>query len=242
MSKTDAVRRLAELTPSLQLTGLEDRALLELSGGQRRRFDIGLGLMHSPEPGLPRRADRRASTRRAGPTSGSTSAACATRFGLTVVLTTHYLEEADALADRILVMDHGQIIANDTADALKASISGDVVKLTLVDGGQSGRALEVARSVIEVRGWFEYEPQLHLTVEKGDVAVPVLLRALDAAGVPVQAVEVSRPSLDDVFLKLTGRDLREDARTPGESPEPAAVAAAATTTPSSTPTSTSRGA
>jgi len=241
MSKSDATTRLAELAPSLQLDGLEGRALLELSGGQRRRFDIGLGLMHSPSLVF---LDE--------PTAGLDPQSRANlwehirglrdRFGLTVVLTTHYLEEADALSDRILVMDHGKIVANDTSDALKARIAGDMVKLTLLDSKDAARALEVAKAVVEVRDWFEYEPLLHLTVEKGDVAVPVLLRALDAAGVPVHAVEVSRPSLDDVFLKLTGRDLREDNEPAADVLEAAAVAAAATTTPSSTPTSTPTGA
>jgi ABC-2 type transport system ATP-binding protein len=241
MSKSEAATRLAELAPALQLDGLEGRALLELSGGQRRRFDIGLGLMHSP-----------ALVFLDEPTAGLDPQSRANlwehirglrdRFGLTVVLTTHYLEEADALSDRIMVMDHGQIVANDTSDALKARIAGDMVKLTLVDGQHAERALEVARSAIEVRGWFAYEPLLHLTVEKGDVAVPVLLRALDAAGVRVHAVEVSRPSLDDVFLKLTGRDLREGDDPPASTTETAAVAAASTTTPSSTPTSTPTGA
>jgi ABC-2 type transport system ATP-binding protein len=235
MSKSDAASRLAELAPALQLDGLERRALLELSGGQRRRFDIGLGLMHSP-----------ALVFLDEPTAGLDPQSRANlwehirglrdRFGLTVVLTTHYLEEADALSDRILVMDHGQIVANDTSDALKARIAGDVVKLTLTDAGDSARALEVARSAVEVRGWFEFDLLLHLTVEKGDVAVPPLLRALDAAGVLLHAVEVSRPSLDDVFLELTGRDLREDAPA-SSTAETAAVAAASTTSPSSTPTS-----
>jgi ABC-2 type transport system ATP-binding protein len=208
LSKADAVRRLAELAPSLQLAGLEGRALLELSGGQRRRFDIGLGLMHSPSLVF---LDE--------PTAGLDPQSRANLwehinqlrdgFGLTVVLTTHYLEEADALADRILVMDHGQIIANDTSDALKARISGDVIAVELGNGEDATRALEVAQATIDVRGWFDGQPTLNLTVERGDVALAPLVRAFDAAGIALVSLEVKRPTLDDVFLTLTGRAERE---------------------------------
>jgi ABC-2 type transport system ATP-binding protein len=210
LSKAAAVARLAELTPRLQLSGLEGRALLELSGGQRRRFDIGLGLMHSP--GLVFLDE---------PTAGLDPQSRANLWehirdlrdtlGLTVVLTTHYLEEADALADRILVMDHGQIIANDTADALKAQISGDVVALVLADPSQTDAAMAAASSAVDLRGRFASGDKLSLTVERADVAVAPLVRALDAAGVAIVSVEVSRPTLDDVFLTLTGRAEREAA-------------------------------
>ncbi|BEP11734.1 ATP-binding cassette domain-containing protein [Acidothermaceae bacterium B102] len=213
LSKTDAVRRLAELAPSLQLAGLEGRALLELSGGQRRRFDIGLGLMHSPSLVF---LDE--------PTAGLDPQSRANlwehirdlrdSFGLTVVLTTHYLEEADALADRILVMDHGEIIANDTSDALKARISGDVIAVGLVNQDDGPRAVEVARAAIDVRGWFSYAPTLDLTVERGDVALAPLVRAFDAAGIAITSLDVKRPTLDDVFLTLTGRAEREAAAAP----------------------------
>ena len=210
LSKADAVRRLAELAPSLQLNGLEGRALLELSGGQRRRFDIGLGLMHSPELVF---LDE--------PTAGLDPQSRANlwehinslrdTFGLTVVLTTHYLEEADALADRILVMDHGQIIANDTSDALKARISGDVVSLVF-DGAtpdELARAADAAHGATAVRSHGIEGFTLKVTVDKGDTATAPLVRAMDAAGLSLTGVEISRPSLDDVFFTLTGRAERE---------------------------------
>ena len=121
-----------------------------------------------------------ASTRRAGPTCGSTSARCATASGVTVVLTTHYLDEADALADRILVMDHGTVIANDTPEALKASISGDVVTIVFdeLTADARDRAVAAAFGAVEVRAHVVSPEKLDLTVEKGDVAVAPLLRAL----------------------------------------------------------------
>ena len=210
LSKADARARLAEVTPRLDLGGLEERALLELSGGQRRRFDVALGLMHSPrlvfldEP-----------TTGLDPQSRSNLwqhiRGLRDDFGVTVVLTTHYLEEADALADRILVMDDGRIVADDTAEVLKARIAGDVVNLSFVSNAPEDlqRAVEVARTATPVREITMADGHLLVTVESGALAVALLLRALEADGLPVAAVTVSRPSLDDVFLTLTGHSLRE---------------------------------
>jgi ABC-2 type transport system ATP-binding protein len=218
MSKAAAAERLAEIAPQLDLAGLERRALQELSGGQRRRFDVALGLMHTPplvfldEPttGLDpqSRANLWEHIRRLRET------------GVTILITTHYLDEADALADRILVMDDGRIVADDTPEALKARISGDVVALTLADGEDAMRAEAVARETIDVRDLVEHDGTLSITVENGAIAVAPLLRALDAAEIGVGTVAVSRPTLDDVFLTLTGRSLRES----GE-PAPTAVEA-----------------
>ncbi len=212
MSKADAHARMVELLPSLSLDGFEKRALSEMSGGQRRRFDVALGLMHSPRLVF---LDE--------PTTGLDPQSRANlwdyirllraEYGVTIVLTTHYLDEADALADRIVVMDHGAIVADDTPDALKAQVSGDVISV-VVDGDLerarvvADEALTPRTSAIENLGG-EGE-RLVLTVDRGATAVPVLLRALDAASLPLTSVEVHRPTLDDVFLTLTGRSLREE--------------------------------
>ena len=129
---------------------------------------------------------------------------------MTIVLTTHYLDEADALAERILVMDAGTIVANDTPDALKARISGDVVTLGLARADDRDKAEQVSREAVAVRETVWQEPSLRVTVDEGAVAVAPLLRALDAAGIATTSVSVNRPTLDDVFLTLTGRSLRED--------------------------------
>ncbi len=207
MSKADATSRLAELLPRLDLTGFERRALSEMSGGQRRRFDVALGLMHSPMLVF---LDE--------PTTGLDPQSRANLWdhirslrddqGVTIMLSTHYLDEADLLADRLLVMDGGQIVADDTPDALKARVAGDVVCIS-VDGDLvtaqqvAGDALHPRTSVIE-------RDQLVLTVARGDIAVPPQLRALDVAGIALQSVQIHRPTLDDVFLTMTGRSLRED--------------------------------
>jgi ABC-2 type transport system ATP-binding protein len=208
LSKTDAISRLSIVAPRLDLGGLEGRALQELSGGQRRRFDIALGLMHSPPLVF---LDE--------PTAGLDPQSRANLWehirslrddtGVTIVLTTHYLEEADALADRIMVMDGGRIVADDTPEALKARIAGDVLTLGFDRGDDIVAAMRIAREAIAVREVVTEDGQLIVTVETGAVAVAPLLRALDAAGLAVSSVTVTRPSLDDVFLTLTGRTLRE---------------------------------
>jgi ABC-2 type transport system ATP-binding protein len=208
LSKSDANAQLAVVAPRLDLGGLEGRALQELSGGQRRRFDIALGLMHSPRLVF---LDE--------PTAGLDPQSRANLWqhirslrddtGVTVVLTTHYLEEADALADRIMVMDGGRIVADDTPDALKARIAGDIVTVALSDSDVA-RAAQVAREAITTRDIVTATGQLIVTVETGATAVAPLLKALDVAGLAVTSVTVNRPSLDDVFLTLTGRSLRED--------------------------------
>jgi ABC-2 type transport system ATP-binding protein len=206
MSKAEAAARVAAVAPQLDLAGLENRALLELSGGQRRRFDIALGLVHSPSVVF---LDE--------PTAGLDPQSRANlwdhirdlraRLGVTILLTTHYLEEADALADRILVMDGGRLVADDTPAALKARIAGDVIQIALADDLE--RAEQVARETLTPREVLTSGGTLHVTVDEGATAVAPLLLALERAGMTPASVNVSRPSLDDVFLTLTGRSLRE---------------------------------
>src|SRR4051795_4880512 len=168
LSKTEAAARLTEVAPRLDLGGLEGRALLELSGGQRRRFDVALGLMHAPKLVF---LDE--------PTTGLDPQSRANLWqhiralrddtGVTILLTTHYLDEADALADRVLVMDHGQIVADDTPDALKARISGDVVTIGLAADHE--RAEAVVRTAVQARDVVVTEAGVSVTVDEGATAV-----------------------------------------------------------------------
>src|SRR3954447_523860 len=208
LSKAEATARVAALTPQLDLAGLQNRALLELSGGQRRRFDIALGLVHSPSVVF---LDE--------PTAGLDPQSRANlwehirdlraRLGVTILLTTHYLEEADALADRILVMDGGRLAADDTPAALKARIAGDVIQIALTDPDGLERAQRIARETLNPREVLIAGETLHVTVDDGATAIAPLLGALDQAGLQPASVNVNRPSLDDVFLTLTGRSLRD---------------------------------
>jgi ABC-2 type transport system ATP-binding protein len=128
--------------------------------------------------------------------------------GMTIFLTTHYLDEADALCDRISIMDNGLVVAEGTPDELKREISGDTVLVGF--DGQSELATKALRAEPFVNSLESTEDGLlRLNVEEGATAIPLILRALDGAGVPLRSIELHRPSLDDVFLTKTGRSLRE---------------------------------
>ncbi len=207
MSKTDAIARGAALAEQLDLTGLDQRPTRTLSGGQRRRLDIALGLIHSPglvfldEPSTGLDPQSRANLwehiRRLRADQG-----------VTVFLTTHYLDEADALSDRLIVIDDGRIVAEGTPDALKARVNGDRVEVG-VDPEQAADAAEIAGRLTGAQELSVDGGKVRFRVPRGDVALPELLRALDAKGLAMLSVQVHRPTLDDVFLTMTGRSLRE---------------------------------
>jgi ABC-2 type transport system ATP-binding protein len=202
-----AARRAASLIDQLELNGLERRLVKTLSGGQRRRLEIALGLVHAPplvfldEP-----------TTGLDPQSRSNLwehiGKLRSELGTTVFLTTHYLEEADELCDRVFIIDHGVIAAEGTPDELKRRISGDVVILRVAGEEEQARKLLAHQPI--VREVSSADGTLRLTVERGDAALPSLLRVLDAAGLTLESINLSRPTLDDVFLTLTGRSLREE--------------------------------
>jgi ABC-2 type transport system ATP-binding protein len=127
--------------------------------------------------------------------------------GTTVFLTTHYLDEADALCDRIAIIDYGKIVAEGTPEELKRAVAGDVVSLS-VDGDQQ-RALDVLRDEPFVRESRLEDGAVLLYVDRGEVAMPAILRLLDGSGLRLVTIGLHRPSLDDVFLRQTGRSLRE---------------------------------
>jgi ABC-2 type transport system ATP-binding protein len=209
ISTAEATARGKQLFRELDLDGLWERQPKTMSGGQRRRLDIALGLVHVP--GLVFLDE---------PTTGLDPQARANLWqhirglreerGTTVFLTTHYLDEADALCDRILVIDSGRIVAAGTPDQLKSQVGGDVLTVTVSRADQAG---EVARLVGALSG--AETPQVlddRVTgrVPHGGSALVQLVRELDAAGITVAGIESRRPSLDDVFLSLTGRSLREE--------------------------------
>ena len=210
LSAAETRDRAAELVGSLDLTGLEKRTVGSLSGGQRRRLDVALGLMNSPrllfldEPSTGMDPQNRANL-------WAHIRELRARLGTTIVLTTHYLEEADAEAERVVVIDHGAIIADDTAVALKSRLAGDRITV-VVDSSEAAQTRSVlGRSGSELSDSADaLGVALSGRFDRGRQQLPVLLRELDAAGVTVRAADVRVPTLDDVFLSLTGRSLRED--------------------------------
>ena len=204
----EIAERTSRLARQLDLGGLDDRLVKTLSGGPRRRLDFSLGLVHSPglvfldEP-----------TTGLDPQSRSNLWDHIRRLredlGTTIFLTTHYLDEADALCDRILVIDYGKIVAEGSPDDLKRRISGDVITLSV--GGGPDAAKGVLGTHEGVRDVTVSGQSLRLTVDHGEEALPGMLRELDAAGLALQSIQLARPTLDDVFLTVTGRSLREDA-------------------------------
>ncbi|GAA3456322.1 ATP-binding cassette domain-containing protein [Dactylosporangium matsuzakiense] len=207
MGRAEAAARAAEVIESFELTEFADRKCKTYSGGQRRRLDIALGIIHRPQVLF---LDE--------PTTGLDPQSRAHMWdevrrlraeGMTVFITTHYLDEADALCDRISIIDHGEIVAEGTPDALKREISGDVVTVGVADdlaekAAEVLKGQEFAREV-DLRD----DGELRLTVESGDTAIPQIMRTLDGAGVALTTIELHRPTLDDVFLTKTGRSLRD---------------------------------
>jgi ABC-2 type transport system ATP-binding protein len=209
MSRGAAQARAAEVLRALDLEAAADRSTSTYSGGMKRRLDVGLGIVHRPavlfldEPttGLDPQARARLWD----------EVKALRELGTTVFLTTHYLDEADALCDRLAIIDHGRIVAEGTPDELKRQVAGDV--LTLGVDAPRPQVLALVGSLPFVRevGDEETDNLVRLYVDRGEAALPQLLRILDAAGLSTTSIALSKPSLDDVFLRQTGRSLRDDA-------------------------------
>jgi ABC-2 type transport system ATP-binding protein len=205
LSTKDARRRASELLELIGLSEAAGRSVKTYSGGMKRRLDLASALVHNPRILF---LDE--------PTEGLDPASRATvwqeiarlnhELGVTVFLTTHYLEEADRLADRLAIIDRGRIVAEGTPAALKASIGGDVVTVAV-----SAEHREAAEGVLAtLEGLTELRPgtaSLTLFVTDGPGAVANVIRMLDAAGIPFGPVSVAQPSLDEVFLRATGSRL-----------------------------------
>ncbi|MFC0114535.1 ATP-binding cassette domain-containing protein [Kibdelosporangium aridum] len=204
LSAAEARRRADELFDRLELADFAGRVAGALSGGQKRRLDIAMGVLHEPEllfldepsAGL----DPQSRSNLWGHIRTLHQA------GTTIFLTTHYLDEADALCDRIMVIDHGKIVAEGTPDSLKSQVAGDLVQF---ETDTPAVAAEIAAKVDGAKELHVEGNTVRFRVSRGDTELPGLLRALDQADVALLSVQVQRPTLDDVFLTMTGRSLRE---------------------------------
>jgi ABC-2 type transport system ATP-binding protein len=211
LDRRTARSRAGELIEALDLTEQAGRKVESLSGGQKRRLDVAVGLVHEPsllfldEPSTGLDPHNRANL-----WDHILRMRTAAAEPMTIVLTTHYLDEADTFAERVIVVDHGQVIADDTADALKAELAGDLVTLRVAPEDAAALAA-IADRAPGTRAVHAVAGRVEIRTADGPGATPGLLRAADAAGLTVSRVDVARPTLDDVFLGLTGRSLRETA-------------------------------
>ncbi|GAA3204536.1 ATP-binding cassette domain-containing protein [Microbacterium terregens] len=208
MPSSASAKRADELIESLDLGSFSTRTVQQLSGGQKRRLDIALGLMHAPpllfldEPSTGLDPQSRANL-------WQHILDLRAEHGTTVFLTTHYLEEADRYAERVMVMDKGRVIADDTAARLKANLAGDLLTFGFASPEDADRAVAVVRQLTDREVRREGPASVALTAPDGDALLPSAVRALDAAGIRVTRAAGVPPTLDDVFLALTGRTLRE---------------------------------
>lgn len=203
-----AKERADEYIRRFQMESFVDRRASGYSGGQRRRLDIALGMIHQPRLLL---LDE--------PTTGLDPQSRAYLWeeirrlqqdGVSVFLSTHYLDEADKLCDTLAIIDDGRIVAQGTPETLKADIGADAVSLTFGSGEAAARAGALLESGYDAERVNAADAELHFYIKHVERALPELLRLLDANRLEAQCISIAKPTLDDVFLKYTGRSLRED--------------------------------
>jgi len=210
MNGRDLRSRVDQLLELVGIADAADRIVKTYSGGMRRRLDIALGLVHRPrvlfldEPTTGLDPEARVAM-------WSEVSRLAEAEALTILLTTHYLEEADQLADRLSIVSQGKVVVEGTPAELKAGLSGDAVHVELVDS-----EVDAAKHVLSgVGARPEQVVDGHTIVSRvsnGGPELPGILSALEAAGLPVASVSLSRPSLDDVYLHYTGRNFSSEDR------------------------------
>jgi ABC-2 type transport system ATP-binding protein len=200
--------RVQELLEIVDLVEAADRAVKGYSGGMRRRLDLAASLAHRPkivfldEPttGLDP-ISRDAIWRHIGDLNRNE--------GVTFFLTTQYLEEADRMADEVAIMDRGRIVAHGSPEELKASVGADVVTVHVENDSPEmlDRAVAAVQGIAGLEDVRQVDGTVVIFVREGKTAVAPIVRALDEATIPVQEMALHRPTLDDVFLRMTGRDL-----------------------------------
>ena len=204
----ELARRVDELLELFGLADAADRVVRGYSGGMKRRLDVALGLVHGPQVLF---LDE--------PTTGLDPEARAAMWEelerlasgelITILLTTHYLEEADRLANRLAIVSRGRVVVDGTPEGLKRDLRGDSVSVELADGKRE----DAYAAVVELDSVLEAAIDgrvLRARVEHGGQALPGILSTLESRGIPVASVTLARPSLDDVYLHHTGHDFRSD--------------------------------
>jgi ABC-2 type transport system ATP-binding protein len=209
LRKRAAYARADELFDRFGLTDAADRLVRTYSGGMARKLDVTIGLIHRPlvlfldEPTTGLDPEARAEM-------WAEIARLAADEQMTVLLTTHYLDEADHLASRLAIVDHGRVVAEGTPDELKSQLHGDTIHVELASPAETGAARRHVERIPGLGGVVVDGSTLRARADLGARAVPTLLAALDDAGLAVASVTVARPSLDDVYLRYAGHRLDGD--------------------------------
>jgi ABC-2 type transport system ATP-binding protein len=207
MGRRDALRRADELLERFGIADAGGRIVKTYSGGMQRKLDVALGLVHKPQVLF---LDE--------PTTGLDPEARVDMWdeiarlaseGITVLLTTHYLDEADRLARRLAIVDRGHIVVEGEPEALKGELRGDAISVELRETPEDGEVHRALERVQGVRDLMLDGRMLRTRADSGAAAVPAVLAALEAEGVAVASVTVARPSLDDVYLRYAGRAFEE---------------------------------
>jgi ABC-2 type transport system ATP-binding protein len=198
-------KRAADLLKLVELTTFKDKKVQTYSGGMRRRLELACGLVNRPkvlfldEPTLGLDVQTRAAT-------WNYVRMLKKEFGMTLFMTTHYLEEADALCDRIAIIDHGKIIVVGTPDELKESLGGDIITLSIqkdVDITGLVQKIEHVKEVKKENGMYMIKS------ENGEVTAPLIIEALRKEGQVVTKLSLTKPTLNEVYLLYTGRSMRD---------------------------------
>ena len=198
--------RVTELLERMRLAAAADTVTSKWSGGMQRKLDIAMGLIHRPrvlfldEPTTGLDPEARADL-------WDEIARLSAQSGITILLTTHYLEEADRLAQRVGIVDRGHLVAEGSPEQLKSDLQGDSVHVEFLQPESEPRVLSALAGVDGVREIVVEAAGMRSRAARGGAAVPAILAALEAAGIRASEVRVARPSLDDVYLKHTGKSL-----------------------------------
>ena len=214
MDKEERRKRIRKVLELVELTDKADELVENYSGGMKRRLEIARGLIHKPkvlfldEPTLGLDAQTR---RHIWDYIKKLN-----KEGVTIILTTHYMEEADYLCDRVAIIDHGKIIALDTPKNLKDILGGDVVTLEIKNKHKIEKLMNSLKKLKWIKTMKKHYTNLSLTMEKGEKRIPELISIANKNKINITSVNLHKPSLEDVFLYFTGKTIREKEATQNE--------------------------
>lgn len=209
LDKEERRKRIENALELVELTDKADILVENYSGGMKRRLEIARGLIHEPkvlfldEPTLGLDAQTRRHIWEYIRELNKAS-------GVTLILTTHYMEEADYLCDRIAIIDHGKIIAMDTPQRLKDVLGGDVISVEVEAEADIDKLVNHLRGLSWIKAMKRHDGVLGLTVEKGEKRIPELISTAQKVGVGIASINLHKPSLEDVFIHFTGKNIRDE--------------------------------